>query len=288
MFLAVGHHGIRLASADGERWEHESKGKEGEVFRAAAAGNGLCVAVGGYGGQNLLAVTSDGKAWRTSQLEAKYVKYLRGLTFGNGQFLGLGGDPLSVGDSKPFVATSRDGQTWSDFHNIGGKHMLRRGVWGNDRFVAVGDRGRRAASRDGMTWEDAEETKALDTLIDVTFGNGLFVGVGLHGLRRRSEDGVRWSPPERGAEGEHLNTVLFTGQEFVAIGAGATYVSPDGVKWERHANEHAPTSAAYGEGRFVGSLWRGRIVTSADGIRWREVRKTDEHVEAFAFADFTP
>jgi hypothetical protein len=239
--------------------------------------------VGSYGGNNLIAATKDGEKWQAGQLEAKYVKYFRGLTFGKDFFLALGGDPGSVGLSKPFVAKSEDGQKWGELKDIPGKHILRRAVWGNDRFVAVGDRGRRATSPDGFEWKDAENVKAIDTLVDVAFGKGLFVGVGLHGLRMTTEDGVTWSAPERGAEGEHLNTVLFTGEEFVAIGSGATFRSADGKAWQRHANESAPTTAVYGDGKFVGSLWKGKIVTSTDGIAWREVYKSPEHVEAVAF-----
>jgi photosystem II stability/assembly factor-like uncharacterized protein len=283
MFIAVGHNGLRTSSPDGSTWEHVQTGKEGEVYRAAAFGAGRFAAVGSYGGDNLLARTTDGAEWETSKIEAKYVKYLRGLTFGKDTFLALGGDPGAVGDSKPFVATSTDGKTWSPFHDVTGKHLLRRAAWGNDHFVAVGDRGRRATSPDGLTWEDAPETKAIDTLVDVTFGNGRFVGVGLHGLRMHSEDGLKWSTPERGNEGEHLNTVLFTGEQFVAIGAGATYVSANGQEWKRHANESAPTTACYGGGLFVGSLWRGRLVLSDDGIRWREVFKAPEHAEAVVY-----
>ena len=42
------------------------------------------------------------------------MNYLRGIGFGKDSFLGLGGDPGSVGDSKPFVMTSDDGRGWSE------------------------------------------------------------------------------------------------------------------------------------------------------------------------------
>jgi hypothetical protein len=138
-------------------------------------------------------------------------------------------------------------------------------------------------SPDGFEWTDVAGAKPIDTLVDIAFGKGVFVGVGLHGLRMHTADGREWSEPERGAEGEHLNTVLFTGDAFVAIGAGATFRSTDGKAWERHANKNAPTAAVYGDGKFVGSLWKGKIVVSTDGIEWREVFKAPEHVEALAF-----
>ncbi len=283
LFLAVGQDGLRLTSADGVTWGHAQTGKEGETYRAAAFGNGLGVAVGGYGGDNVLASTADGAAWKAAKLEAKYVRYVRGLAFGNGSFLGLGGEPLSGGNSKPFVVFSKDGLAWDAPVDVPGKHMLRRAAWGGGRFVAVGDRGRRAASVDGKAWEDAPAVKAIDTLVDVAFGNGVFVGVGLHGLRMASKDGLAWTDRQTGEEGEHLNSVLFAGDKFVAVGAGATYTSADGAKWVRTPNENAPQAAAWGNGAFVGAAWKGRLLVSADGVSWREVYKADRHVQAVAW-----
>ncbi len=257
--------------------------REGESYRAVCFGNGLCAAVGSFGGDNILATTLDGKTWKTGKHEAKYVKYIRGLAFGDGQFLALGGDPGSVGASKPFVMFSKDGLAWDKPHDVPGKHMLRRAAWGDGRFVAVGDRGRRAASKDGKEWTDAPETKAIDTLVDVCFGNGVFVGVGLHGLRMSSADGLKWIARQTGEEGEHLNSVVFAGGKFVAVGAGATYTSADGEKWERAANADAPQVATHGAGVFVGAAWKGRLFASADGVAWKESHKADRHVLAVAF-----
>ncbi len=241
------------------------------------------MAVGSYGGGNITAVTRDGRTWKTGFQDAKYVKYVRGLAFGNGTFLGLGGDPGSVGLSKPFVVLSADGAAWDGPHDVPGKHILRRAAWGGGRFVAVGDRGRRAGSPDGRQWADAPMAKAIDTLVDVAFGNGVFVGVGLHGLRMSTPDGITWGNRQVGEEGEHLNAVVFAGDKFVAVGAGATYTSYDGAKWTRRPNENAPQTVAFGNGKFVGAAWRGRLLASDDGVRWREAFKADKHVEAVAF-----
>ncbi len=283
MFIAVGLDGLRIASADGVKWTDAQTGREGESYRAVAFGNGLCAAVGSFGGDNILANTADGKTWKTGKHEAKYVKYIRGLAFGNGQFLALGGDPGSVGQSKPFVMFSKDGLAWDGPHDGPGKHMLRRAAWGAGRWVGVGDRGRRATSKDGKEWTDAPETKAIDTLVDVAFGTNMFVGVGLHGLRTSTADGVKWTTRQTGEEGEHLNSVVFANGKFVAVGAGATYTSADGEKWERFANEDAPQFAAHGAGTFVGAAWKGRLFASKDGVKWKETHKADRHVLAVAF-----
>ena len=282
MFVAVGHNGLRLTSANGLEWANQQLGKEGEVFRAVAFGNGVFAAVGSFGGRNMTAATRDGVEWKLGGNDAKYSRYFRGLVFGGGKFLALGGDPGTVGAAKPFVSTSADGVEWSELKDIGGKFIIRRVAVGNERFVGVGDRGRRAFSKDGLVWEDAPNTKPIDTLVDIAFGNGTFVGVGLHGLRMTTTDGVTWSEPMRGQEGEHLNSIVWAQNRFVAVGAGATWISPDAVKWERQPNQDAPLNCVFGGGAFIGSMWKGRILRSTDGVRWTQVFKSEYHVEALA------
>ena len=55
LFFAVGHQGQRVVSEDGTEWKNLQLGKEGETYRAAAAGNGVHVAVGNFGGANIIA-----------------------------------------------------------------------------------------------------------------------------------------------------------------------------------------------------------------------------------------
>ena len=283
LFAAVGHQGQRVVSENGADWKNLQLGKEGEIYRAAAFGNGAHVAVGNFGGNNILAATRDGATWTSASKEGQYKNFIRGLSFGNGGFLAIGGDPGAVGSSAPFVVQSTDGVTWGDYVNISGRHILRRLAWGNGLFVGVGDRGRRSVSKDGKLWSDSAEAKAVDTLVDVTFGAGKFVGVGLHGLRMASEDGLKWPHRFPGEEGEHINSVLWTGERFVAVGQGATYFSPDGLDWKRQENKDAPLIAAHGAGVFVGTQWKGRILLSKDAVEWRQVYKCEHHLEAIAF-----
>jgi hypothetical protein len=284
-FLAVGHKGLRLFSADGTAWQDAQTGKEGEVFRAAAFGNGRAVAVGTYGGVNIFASSRDGKKWDASTRDGKYALFVRSLGFGKDFFLAIGGDPGAVGSSRPFETHSADGISWSDLREFGGKNILRRLAYGNERFVGVGDRGRRAASPDGAVWKDAPDVKAIDTLVDVTYGNGVFVGVGLHSLRMASADGLTWTDRQVGEEGEHLNSVVWAKDRFVAVGQGATYTSADGKTWQRAANKDAPLTVAFGNGIFVGANWKGRLLRSDDGVAWREVHKCEQHVEAVCFGN---
>ncbi len=285
LFLAAGHNGLRATSADGKTWSTPQLGKEGETYRTAAAGNGRVLAVGSFGGSNIFAASADGTAWKTAGKDAGYVRYVRGLAFGNGVFLALGGDPGSVGNATPFAVLSADGEKWDAPVNIPAKFMLRRAAFGNKLWVAVGDRGFKGSSANGTEWKVNEKPVAADTLIDVAFGNGAFVGVGLHGLRMRTADGLKWTDKQVGEEGEHLNAVVWAKDRFVAVGAGATYTSADGLKWEKSPNADAPTAVAYGNGVFVGARWKGKVVRSTDGVKWEQVFASENHVEAVAFGE---
>ncbi len=278
-FLAVGHNGLRLTSVDGSQWSVSAQGKEGEIYCCVRFGNGVWNVAGAYGGSNIFAATREGVQWETQSRDAKYSFFVKGLGFGKGNFVALG--PLS--DDRGFALLSPDGVTWSKDYPFQGSLTLRRLVFGADRFVAVGDKGRKSFSPDGITWADVPNTRPIDTLIDLTYGNGLFVGGGLHGSRMTSPDGKTWSARQIGEEGEHINSMLWAKDRFVGVGLGGTYFSADGRKWDRQPNTDAPLTATYGNGLFVGASWKGRLLLSKDAITWKEVYKSDHHIEAVAY-----
>jgi len=275
-YLAVGHNGIRMSSKDGRKWT-DPQTADGKYFRTVAFGNGTAIAVG----KRDYSVTKDGLNWSKPQNLPKGGNGIVFLTFGAGRFIGVGTDVNYNGTTFYYT---EDGQNWSKPTDQKGKGLLRM-VWGDGQFVAVGGSGRIARSKDGEKWEDAPDTKPIDTLIDVAYGDGNYVGVGLHGLRMWSDDGLKWRFKQRGLEGEHFNSVVWTGEKFVAVGNGGTIESPNGRSWERTPNENAPLACCYGDGVFVGSHWRGRVLRSTDGYKFDEVLKLDDHVDAIIYAE---
>ncbi len=285
LWMAGGYHGLRLISPDGLAWRQSALGRDGEVYRGVRFGNGKYVAVGTFGGSNIFAASADGVTWSGSSQDGKYSQYVRTLTFAAGQFYALGGDPGSGGIlAQNMFYRSADGEKWTDQIPYSGKRMLRRVAYGSGLFVGVGDYGRRAASKDCVTWTDSPEARAIDTLVDVAFGNGVFVGVGLNSLRMRSTDGVVWTDRLVGEEGEHLNSIVWTGERFVAVGPEVTYFSPDGLRWERRAVRNGPLFMAYGNGLFVGSQWKGKLLASRDAVEWKQVHQAEHHLECLCYS----
>jgi len=285
LYAAVGYNGLLMVSENGRDWKNIQVGKDGEVYRNVCSSNGIYVAVGSYGLTNFFARTLDGMTWQKQSKRSPGVYHLlSGVAFGNYQFVAYGGD----GTSDPagnIVHHSKDGATWSEVVQPKNRRLLRRATFGNGMFVGVGESGRRTVSKDGLTWQDAPEAKDSfkDTLVNVAFGNGIFVGVGIHSLRMTTRDGLTWENRQAGEEGEHLNSVAWTGDRFVATGPTVTFASPDGVQWERVSVKQGPLTMVYGDGRFVGTRGKGRILNSKDGVQWTEVFKADHFVEGLCY-----
>ena len=284
IFVAGGHSGLRMISRNGTDWTNRVLGREGQVYRGFCFGQGKCVGVDTFGNDSILAVTTDGATWESYQKKHPAGElFMQGITFGLGRFLAYGGN-IADDPGTYYAYRSADAVRWDEpIWQKNGKNLLRRIIVGDGVLVGVGDRGRRAVSKDGITWQSTPDYKAADTLIDVAFGNGIYVGVGLNGLRLRSRDGLTWTDRQVGEPGEHLNAVGWCDGRFVAVGLGATYVSPDGAAWQRTPNRNAPLTMAYGNGVFVGSHWKGRILMSRDAIDWRQVYQADQHIETVAF-----
>ncbi len=288
-FIAAGEDGLRAFSSDAKTWSHVVTDREGVMLSQARFTGGRCVAAGRYGGELRAYSTGDGVEWEMSKFDVQpYSTRLDVVFTEQDRFVAV----LNQDGASPGTVTSQDGRTWSarkdflpDWKVMRHDAHLRRVAQGNGRLVAIGDYGARLVrpTAESTAWDAVPEAKARDTLIDVAFGNGVFVGGGLHALRMRSEDGLNWTDRVVGEEGEHLNAMIFDGRQFVGIGQGATYVSLDGKDWERIPNHNAPTMAIRGGDVYVGVLWPGRVLTSADAITWEPIHQFDQHVLSLSF-----
>jgi hypothetical protein len=264
----------------------------------------------GYGLRRL--VSDDGMTWRNDTAEADEAKWkdknflLRGVTFGKGVIVAVGGSSTSR------ILVSADGKEWKDHsvqHNFlgdvafgnelfvavgyqralvsksgtewGTPIALRDASWrriefGNGRFVATGlpsstdpESGCVATTTDGAKWTSKiVPDKAVPH--DIAFGNGRFVIVGSRGLRESSRDGTTWENRTLGEKGELLQSVIWTGKEFLAAGNRGAYASADGLKWEKSA-VRLPSRSCFGGGVFVGCS-AGRFTYSADGKAWKHAK----------------
>ena len=273
---------------------------------------GVFVVVGEAGRR---AVSADGIDWSNDidddQPDGDNNWQFRGVTFGNGMFVAVGGGTDGGDGFNGRVAWTTDGVSWNQqtdedgwlgdvawgdgrFVAAGGagrvsistngtswsagtKDFARdfRGIaFGNGRFVAVGDGGRRAVSTDGgNSW--ASDIDGGEDLTRVAFGNGVFVAVGKNGRRITSADGATWTDNTTG--GPPLQSIIFASERFIASGAGTVMTSPDGASWSTTDTGANVDHIAYGNNLYVATAWKDRLLSSSDALSWTE-RDNDDAI----------
>jgi len=254
-FIAAGASGTVLTSDDGTNWVAQPF-DIGTNPNAIAFGNGRFVLVS----YSYVFVSTDGVHWFNSVVFP--VAALNSLVYGNGLFVGVGGNNA--------VFTSSDGVSWAN-HSLAPPQtaQLLSVTYGNNRFVAVGFNAA-ATSTDGTDWTLAEPGPPA-IFSGVGFGNGQFVSVGGQG-GAKSVDGLTWTPiPSSNA----LSGIAFGNGLFAAVGPlGAIVTSTDTVTWSNHRqgtteNVHAIASD-HGVQVAVGT--GGMILTSSNGgLAWARV-----------------
>lgn len=142
-------------------------------------------------------------------------------------------------------------------------------AYGNGRWVALG-RGTVLTSTDGKTWSVAPGSSEWDYEL-VAFGHGLFVA-SANGKIATSKDGLAWTTRHT-YNGPAVTGIAYGNDRWVAIGGGTSYVSADGVTWKGYlasSEAGSPVTIAFGDGQFVAVTTGGKLMASADGMRWNQ------------------
>lgn len=164
--------GVAVSHNDGEDWVDIPELVDMPRREGLTRGEDRIVLVGG----DRSAVTIDGLAWDVQPFEAP--GYARDVAYGSGGFASVGLEHL---------AWSYDGQTWSDVRGEQASFDLVAVAHGDDRFVAVGV-DHIATSDNGQDWISTPVVG--EKLHSVVFGNGRFVAIGELGRILETRDGV--------------------------------------------------------------------------------------------------
>jgi photosystem II stability/assembly factor-like uncharacterized protein len=172
-------------------------------------------------------VSETGAAWN-------HVPHLARDEWTNWRSLTRGRDRLvAVGTDGLLYSSKDDGHSWSRVPLVI-PSALHRVVWGQERFVAVGNEGTIVVSRDGEHWEQAS-AGTDERLRGIAAGKGCLVAVGHGGVIVRSCDGRRWRT-QKSPTAQRLTDVAFGDGRFVAVGwNGIILVSVDGRQWEQQS-----------------------------------------------------
>lgn len=269
------------------------------VIRDIAYGNGIYLAVGGFGAGASGAVvkSADTVDWvMTSSGDRSFSS--SDAAYGAGKYVLVGSTILTSTDGQTFqridgiasnltavtyasggfvavgaggtLIRSQDGTAWSRLRS-GTLKRLNAIAYGAGRWVAVGSGGEIRVSTDGLLW-DGKWSGTDYSLNAVVYAQGKFVIVGQNGIILSSTDGSSWSPQFSDSLGT-LTDIDYGNGKFVAVGE-SIMTSADGAAWTGQAGPGGFNRISFGDGIFAATSTNARgLMTSADGVNW-EVRNT--------------
>lgn len=319
IWLAVGHGGQRMISADGRTWSQVASwskpGHNQDDLNVAAHFKGAFYVGGGYFSGRLTA-TRDGKSWSD------------GVIPGSSPLFGLEvvGDSLFAIDLRGKVFKTTDGEKWElvatpkmppptetmwaaakktakergrDENAVTESqaqgHWIRGTAQGNGLILGSGDYGPVVAFNPQTNETTVTKMAGQDTKNPgpkrVAFGNGVFVVVGEKGLIARTADGKTWENNRTRDDVGDVQCVEFTGREFLLTHSDAKtkttklLKSTDGLTWEA-VDWPAPRQFRFVNGVLYSSSYPPtKLARSLDGGQsWEPLTNDDGwHFKAYAY-----
>ena len=280
-FVGVGPYGQIITSNDGYNWAsyiYDHYVDFGYIFFVNS--QFITTEYDYYdNGNSDLFISQDGLSWVKHDTDYP----IKGITYGNDQFVGVGYDGL--------IVISDDGINWNEISEGRGTlqfdNFLNDIAYGKGTLAAVG-KGTIRYSKDGFSFSDAENLpiSKWTSLHDVEYSENGFIAVGVNGTILTSSDGVAWVLRDAGTEYD-LYALVYGNGIHVAVGLGGIVLtSPDGITWTKH-NAGVPGylwEIAYGNSLFIALGEGDAILTSRDGITWvKQAPIPGQHIGCLAF-----
>jgi hypothetical protein len=167
-FLAVGHAGATMQSADGITWTPYTMPTVSDYIGVCCSVQlSLIVAVCNFFDVDRIAYSSDGQTWLTRPAPAQNA--WRSIVYAEGLFVALANNTAAAQPGQ-LVMTSPDALTWT-LRNTPGAQAWERLTYGNGLFAAVSSQAtgatRAMVSRGGLDW--ALETTPLNQWYGVAY-----------------------------------------------------------------------------------------------------------------------
>jgi predicted GH43/DUF377 family glycosyl hydrolase len=179
---------------------------------------------------------TDRSLFSTSEVSSGFID-LEDIAYGNGYFVAIGNPRDNIyGREIPYaiIAYSDDGISWDLAEDLAFDvyaNRINAIAYGNDRFVAVGAKGKIVYSTDAKTWIPVKNNIS-DDFRDIVYGNDIFIANFRSGLAY-SGDGETWFViKDFDTSASRISCIAYcNGRFFTGSQDGKISFSDDGKTW---------------------------------------------------------
>ncbi len=248
-FVAIGYTsgtslGAYATSTNGTTWTGGTIAQSGSNWEyTALAYNGTnqyVALIGGNGGTNDIATSTDGTTWSTTANVLPANSYWKQVVWDGSKYVAIRADSANI-------ATSTNGTTWTGSAVSGGSSdatsIAVGSISGTTYYIIVsgGTGASQAVSHStngASTWTTANSMPSSDLWSSVAYGNSRFVAVAGNTATTTtkaaySTNGTSWSAATMPGAAARWIKVIWTGTAFLAFAYNSTRTaySADGVTW---------------------------------------------------------
>lgn len=296
LFVAVGEKGLLVTSPDGQKWT-KRKDITSDDLVAITWNGSYFLAVSFFTYKSV-----DGINWTSPKMDQKSFNllpsYSHALLWDGKQFLLFGN---SMSDS--IVLSSKDGGKW-ELKNGKLPGPVYDAAWNGKSYVAAG-KGMVMHSSDGAKWTAAklenmklskwEDMRGNSNELSCVRWTGIkFIAVGNSSNWGRldaaiileSKDGKSWKEVPRDVE-KDVNAVYgdSRGNVYVSESAGILWQNTDGIWGEEQNQPPQYNGIAFDGKKYVAVADGGKLLTSGDGIQWKQINPSGEGLENLGYYD---
>lgn len=222
-----------FTSTDGINYQQQAKGSTMTVQNAFFA-NGVYMQLGNDG----MVVSNNGTVW-----QYPYGGSFTNVIYDGNRYLAVGKN-----GNDGFIEGSTDFINWSKV-NLNLVPALNAIVYGNSKYVAVGNSGTVVTSSDGTNWSVNSTAISDYKLTSVTYGNGVFVAVDEIGtIYLSTTNGASWTSVREDTDNYYsLQSASYINGKFYAVGDNTTYLesTDNGANWHTVNSSVVSTAASF-------------------------------------------
>ena len=264
--VVSGNWATGLASNDGVNWNN---------INTTCEVNGKMLWTGKYfiiAENSQLSYSMDGYKWSSSNLNTfSYFDCLDTITRYNNKIIGI---------FHGYFASSNDGINWSEIPSMVPAQTFTDVVWGDGKFIAVGNKGTIVKSKNGKTWS-AINSNFDAGILSIEWNGDRYVAGAVSGNILTSKYGDKWTaiqlPNLKEPGSTWIEKIKWVNDRFIAItNFGEVYSSKNGLQWSKiydsKQESYVQSIANYNNKIIIAELINTNtiVLTSQDGIKWSQ------------------